>query len=271
MAQALSGSVGRWEGGAANREADVRTVQTLLAAVAAKLNDPAYDPKGVDGRIARPPLRSNTVAAIEAFQRRFMARPDGVVNANGRTVRELTAAAGPAAAPPAPAGGFYFPFSTMTTWSWSTGARAFASNRSGGRRAHAGCDLYYPKGTWIHAVTGGTVVRGPYDFYASTFALEVDHGGFLARYGEVQRDCPVREGERVTAGQRIAKVGHLVGISVPSDMLHFELYDKTATGPLTVGSAAGKKRADGVPFQRRRDLIDPTGRLDQWRNSLPPG
>src|SRR6266446_2741483 len=101
------------------------------------------------------------------------------------------------------------------THSWPP--RAFASNRSNGVRAHAGCDLYFENGTWIYAVADGIVTRGPYPFYCETFALEVDHGDFLARYGEIQAVTAVKEGDRVRAGQQIARVGHLIGIQVPSD------------------------------------------------------
>ena len=48
----------------------------------------------------------------------------------------------------------------------------------------------------------------PYPFYAKTFAIEIDHGAFLARYGEVQETAFVRKGDHVVAGQPIAKVGH---------------------------------------------------------------
>ena len=51
----ITGSVGRWEKGGRNSSADVETVQKLLTAVAKKLSDPRYDPKGIDGKIARPP------------------------------------------------------------------------------------------------------------------------------------------------------------------------------------------------------------------------
>jgi murein DD-endopeptidase MepM/ murein hydrolase activator NlpD len=148
--------------------------------------------------------------------------------------------------------------------------RAFASNRNNGLRAHAGCDLYFEKGTWIYAIGDGRVTRGPYPFYCQTFALEVDHGDFLARYGEIQAKTTVKEGDKVYAGEQIARVGHLVGIQVPSDMLHLELYDKSASGPLTITDAArSKKRSDGIPFMRRKDLIDPTSRLNQWQGYLP--
>jgi murein DD-endopeptidase MepM/ murein hydrolase activator NlpD len=130
--------------------------------------------------------------------------------------------------------------------------------------------LYYPNGTAIHAVADGKVIAGPYSFYAQTYSIEVDHGSFIVRYGEVQSATNVSVGMSVTKGQKIAKVGHLVGISVPSDMLHLEMYSKSASGSLTVTNAANsKKRNDGIPFFRRSDLIDPTSYLNQWKNNLP--
>ena len=86
------------------------------------------------------------------------------------------------------------------------------------------------------------MTRGPYPFYCETFALEVDHGDVLARYGEIQAITAVKEGDKVHAGQQIARVGHLVGIQVPSDMLHLELYDKSASGPLTITDLVRSKK-----------------------------
>ena len=148
--------------------------------------------------------------------------------------------------------------------------RRFAANRANGKRAHAGCDLYFAIGTIIHAITDGKVVRGPYLFYAETFALEVDHGDFIARYGEIQGQTFVKAGDAVKAGQPIAKVGRLVGITTPSAMLHLELYNKSAQGPLTVSDNSSAKTSDGRPFFRRRDLIDPTPKLNMWKNNLAP-
>jgi hypothetical protein len=54
-------------------------------------------------------------------------------------------------------------------------------------------------------------------------------------------------------------------------MLHFELYDKSMSGPLTVASGFGSAMENGVPFVRRKDLIDPTLKLNQWRENLPSG
>jgi peptidoglycan hydrolase-like protein with peptidoglycan-binding domain len=91
---ALSGSVGRWEKGARNLQADVETVQRLLQAAAQKLQAPEVDPKGVDGKIARPPAKSNTVAAIEAFQSRFNISIDGLIEPGSQTWQALAQGAG---------------------------------------------------------------------------------------------------------------------------------------------------------------------------------
>ncbi len=70
----LAGSVGSR---GRNLEADVRLVQTLL-------RDQGVDPGPIDGQIGR-----KTIAAIREFQRGFMRRPDGRVDPDGRTFREL--------------------------------------------------------------------------------------------------------------------------------------------------------------------------------------
>ena len=89
----ISGSVGRWEKGARNLEADVETVQRLLQTAAQKLQAPQLDPKGVDGKIARSPGKSNTVAAIEAFQSRFNISIDGLIEPGSQTWQVLLQAA----------------------------------------------------------------------------------------------------------------------------------------------------------------------------------
>ena len=247
-------------------------MQRLLETAAHALQAPELDPKGVDGKIARPPAASNTVTAIEAFQSRFTSSVDGLIPPESQTWHALLDAAGELDQPDVSSEphGLVFPFPTLPVTDWIHSPRAFASNRNNGLRAHAGCDLYFEKVTWIYAIGDGTVTRGPYPFYCQTFALEVDHGDFLARYGEIQAKTTVKEGDKVRAGEQIAKVGHLIGIRVPSDMLHLELYDKSASGPLTItDTARSRKRSDGIPFMRRKDLIDPTARLNQWQGQLP--
>ena len=70
----LSGSVGSR---GRNRRDDVLEVQRLLA-------EAGYDPGPIDGIVGR-----KTIAAIRAFQRQFMRRPDGRVDPGGRTWLEL--------------------------------------------------------------------------------------------------------------------------------------------------------------------------------------
>ena len=278
MNSQISAAVGRWEKGAGNLPADVETVQRLLQAAARTLPAPEIDPKRVDGKIAHPPATSDTVRAIEAFQSRFTSAMDGVIGPDSQTWNALLEADGdmPTVPEPPPDSNVsgagqdcLFPFPTVPAESWEEAPRAFGSRRAGGARLHAGCDLYFPRGTPIHAIADGVVTRGPYAFYAETFALEIDHGLFLARYGEIQSNPEVRAGASVRAGEKIARVGHLVGIQVPSDMLHLELYDKSMSGPLTVGSGSGSAMRNGVPFMRRKDLIDPTTKLNEWRARLP--
>lgn len=270
---AMEASVGRWEKGAVNNLKDVATIQDMLRHAAMILSNPRLDPGALDGKIHPNSNKSGTVLAIEEFQSRFLTSPDGVISVGGRTWRELLGVVNgtqtdTSSSTSSGTAKFFFPFTRLPSADWTSGMRRFGGNRSG-NRAHAACDLYFPAGTIIHAITDGTVVRGPYSFYLGTFALEIDHGSFIARYGEIQQSAFVRQGDRVRAGQQIAKVGHLVGVSVPSDMLHLELYDKSASGPLTVSAAAGKKSSSGRPFMRRRDLIDPTPKLNQWKDNLP--
>lgn len=91
----ITASVGRWEKGARNLQADVETVQRLLETAAQKLQAPDLDPKGVDGKIARQSAKSNTVAAIEAFQKRSNISIDGLIEPAGQTWQALLQAAGP--------------------------------------------------------------------------------------------------------------------------------------------------------------------------------
>jgi hypothetical protein len=98
----ISDSVGRWEKNARNLTPDVETVQRLLQTAAEKLQAPELDPKGIDGKIGQPPQKSNTVAAIEAFQSRFNISVDGLIEPGGQTWQALLEAGSPAADPSHP-------------------------------------------------------------------------------------------------------------------------------------------------------------------------
>jgi peptidoglycan hydrolase-like protein with peptidoglycan-binding domain len=90
----ITGSVGRWEKGARNLQADVQTVQRLLEAAAQRLQAPELDPKGADGKIARQSAKSNTVAAIEAFQSRSNISITGLIEPDSQTWQALLQGAG---------------------------------------------------------------------------------------------------------------------------------------------------------------------------------
>jgi hypothetical protein len=93
-ASKITASVGRWEKGAANQEADVKTVQRLLTTAAKALHQAALDPKGVDGKIARPPKNSGTVAAIEAFETFSKLTVTGLIEPGSAGWQALLKAAG---------------------------------------------------------------------------------------------------------------------------------------------------------------------------------
>src|SRR5262249_34735671 len=77
-------------------------------------------------------------------------------------------------------------------------------------RRRAACDLVAPEGTEILAVLPGVVVAGPYAFYHGTYAIEVDHGLYLVRYGEIRGGAEgVGAGTTVAEGQVIAYVGRM--------------------------------------------------------------
>jgi hypothetical protein len=84
----------RWSLGSAGKlPADVMTV-SVLKAVAEKLPASQLDPKGIDGKIAHPPTTSNTVSAIEAFQRLSANPIDGLIEPSSETWKALLKASG---------------------------------------------------------------------------------------------------------------------------------------------------------------------------------
>ncbi|WID99688.1 M23 family metallopeptidase (plasmid) [Bosea vestrisii] len=152
-----------------------------------------------------------------------------------------------------------FPLAFVPSQSWKTGIRRFGAYRTR-TRVHAGCDLYAPDGTPMHAVADGEIIIFRL-FYKNAWAVTVDHGDFIVRYGECKPQLPagLRVGSVVYKRQVIGWVTKMTGIV--NTMIHFEMYDKTASGELSNGSA---------PYNRRKDLVDPTPFLDRWSLELPP-
>jgi murein DD-endopeptidase MepM/ murein hydrolase activator NlpD len=109
---------------------------------------------------------------------------------------------------------------------WSAGSTDFPyfGAPRNGTRLHAGVDIYPPggEGTPVRAVKAGTVVTTG-TFYTrangeQTYAILVDHGDFVANYGEVRQPAAwVAPGAAVQRGQVIGYVSGTV-------QLHFEMY-----------------------------------------------
>jgi murein DD-endopeptidase MepM/ murein hydrolase activator NlpD len=143
-------------------------------------------------------------------------------------------------------------------YSYHDRPRAFGSPRDGGKRKHAGCDLYAQLGSPVVAVYHGWVIR-VYEFYGKADAIEVNHGVHgIIRYGEVDALPGIAAGMLVTAGTQIGTIAQLVELGNIHPMLHFELYSGKATGKLTQASG---------DYKRRSDLLDPTSFLDKLRPS----
>ena len=141
-------------------------------------------------------------------------------------------------------------------YSYRERPRGFGCPRDGGKRKHAGCDLYAPLGSPVLAVYHGWVVR-VYEFYGKADAIEVNHGVHgIVRYGEVDALPGIAAGMLVTAGTQIGKVAQLVGLGNIHPMLHFEMYSGKGSGKLTQGTGE---------YRRRSDLVDPTSFLDKLR------
>jgi hypothetical protein len=250
---AIGKSVGR---NAVNDQGDVTAIQQLLDAnlhLLIPLDKLGAVDKDDPGQLAQ------LISRIETFQRRVQPRTvaDGRVDPGGDTgdtLEQLEAnaavaarkrLAGKAELP-------LYPFLRLSVHDPETGARNFGANRSGGRRKHAGIDLKFPAGTPIRAMADGVVVAPPTLFYDGVKAFAVDHGIFIARYGEISRTAPGfdKVGAKVKRGEIIAFVGQL---SSGNSMLHLELYSGVGGDPLTNPLTNPKL----MPFQRRADLLNP--------------
>lgn len=145
-----------------------------------------------------------------------------------------------------------FPLPYVPTTSYK-GGNGFNAARDAVREGlrHAANDLAAPAGTPVLAMCEGIVVSEPYLFFFETYALEVRHPEFIARYCEIARNTEVRAGDRVKEGQVIAYVGDQPG----PDMLHLEFYRGELNGPLTV--------MNHPPYDRRNDVFNGGPILDR--------
>lgn len=92
---------------------------------------------------------------------------------------------------------------------------------TGQRTYHGGIDIALPKGTPVNAMIDGTVILVRYLTSGYGYYVVVDHGGgFISLYAHCS-SILVNEGQRVSAGEVIAKVGS-TGRST-GNHLHFEV------------------------------------------------
>lgn len=150
-----------------------------------------------------------------------------------------------------------FPLRFNPSESYKTGGRKFGAPRPqmGAGILHPACDLIAPVGTEVLAVDDGVIIKGPYDFYLGSYAIEVQHRYFIVRYGEIKKEqitSPFVKRGQVIA--HVSKVGK-------GSMLHFEMFTGDASGELT--------QKPKPPWNRRKDLMDPTYFLDMWSIGVP--
>lgn len=128
-------------------------------------------------------------------------------------------------------------------------------------RSHAGVDLVTNKEVPIHSIWFGKVLKIIRDFKPvkhsnKNDAVIVDHLAFIALYGEIRAE--VSEMDVLAPGERLGRT-----IRMDNDfMLHFEIYSGMAAGERSRHKpGAGEQSpvgANGLPFNRRSDLMDPT-------------
>lgn len=106
-------------------------------------------------------------------------------------------------------------------------------------RIHNGIDIANSIGTPIYAVMDGTVINaGPAQGFGNWVVIKHD-GGEVSVYGHM-RDYNVSVGQRVTAGQQIAKIGNEGQSTGPH--LHFEI------------KPDGQKQVDPVPWFKAQGI-----------------
>ncbi|MFN4328656.1 MAG: M23 family metallopeptidase [Limnobacter sp.] len=143
----------------------------------------------------------------------------------------------------------------LSQYSYHERPRQFGNQRDGGRRLHAGCDLYAPLSSPVVAITNGRVISSGL-FYLGSYEVTVDHGALgLVRYGELSAEELTHVGQLVQPGELIGRIGSLSGIKV-HPMLHIEWYDPRALADLPL-----TKRQAG-PYERSQWLRDCSQLLD---------
>lgn len=200
---------------------------------------------------------AGTKSAVVSFQRSCGISADGIVGPT--TWRYLIGNAGSASSKFWDARrSWYHPIRGGHTVDPATYPRYFGASRDGGTRAHGGADYIAPVGTYIVAMTSGTVI-GYYPFYVGVYALVVKNDdGSIIRYGEIKKLPSISVGSRVSKGQNIAVM--TPNTAGGSHMLHLEVFAGTTSGDLTQTNYSYKyvkKSSYAKSYVRRSDLINP--------------
>jgi murein DD-endopeptidase MepM/ murein hydrolase activator NlpD len=134
------------------------------------------------------------------------------------------------------------------------GGNGFDASRDKVRKGlvHAANDLAAIPGTPVLSMDEGVVLRGPYNFFFDTSAIEIKHPRFIARYCEIDPTTEVRAGDKVKEGQVIAYVGDQPG----DDMLHLEFFLGNKSGDLSF------QPGTHPPYDRRDDVFNGVKFLD---------
>lgn len=157
--------------------------------------------------------------------------------------------------------------SKQSTWVYPLKKKVVISDKfaasyiTRGTRLHAGVDLNGEDGDEIVAMCGGKVIRILPKFYDGTDAVEVKHDdGTIARYAEIK--VLVKVGDKVSKGDVLGKI--IPHVSTGYTILHLEVYAGVCPEPSSV-PLTDKSNSSSYLFvapknyQRRPDLIDPTG------------
>jgi lipoprotein NlpD len=111
------------------------------------------------------------------------------------------------------------PADSALAWSWPADGTV-ASRYAAGDPTRQGIDITGQAGQPVRAAADGVVVYSGSGLVGYGELIIVKHNdAWLSAYGH-NRARLVNEGQRVTAGQQIAEMGHS---GAASDMLHFEI------------------------------------------------
>lgn len=127
---------------------------------------------------------------------------------------------------------------------------AYGKQRASG--VHNGVDFAAPKGTPIHSIGSGKVVRSGYDDRSGHFIV-VDHGdGSTSSYSHMEGATQLREGDIVTPDTMIGKVGSTGNSSGPHLHLVVKENGETVDPEKVIGEARQSPRRHNLAAQLAR-------------------